>query len=82
MVNNVLFNEDAVIQITYLCLNRLTKPEGNNDGTVDLRRFFGECRIPTSDVREFAEVLSEITMGLKSQRREPSGRSWVCCGDN
>jgi serine/threonine protein kinase len=28
IVNNVLFNEDGVIQITDFCLNRLMKPEG------------------------------------------------------
>jgi hypothetical protein len=39
------------------------KPEGNSSGMVDVGGFFGECRIPTSDVRAFAEVLSEIIMG-------------------
>jgi serine/threonine protein kinase len=62
-VNNVLFNEDGMIQITYFCLNRLMKPEGNSGGIVDVGGFFGECCMPISDVRAFAEVLSEITMG-------------------
>jgi serine/threonine protein kinase len=62
-VNNVLFNEDGVIQITNFCLNRLMKPEGNSSGIVDVGGFFGECCMPTSDVHAFTEVLSEITMG-------------------
>jgi tRNA A-37 threonylcarbamoyl transferase component Bud32 len=61
-VNNVLFNEDGVIQITYFRLNRLMKPEWNSNGIVDVRGFFEECCMPTSDVRAFTEVLSEITM--------------------
>jgi hypothetical protein len=39
------------------------KPEGNSGGRVDVEGFFGECWMPTSDVRAFAEILSEITMG-------------------
>jgi serine/threonine protein kinase len=61
-VNNVIFNEDGMIQITNFCLNRLMKPEGNSSGIIDAGGFFGECYMPTSDVREFAEALSEITM--------------------
>jgi hypothetical protein len=62
-VNNVLFQEDGVIQITYFCLNRLMKPEWNSNGIIDVGGFFGEYCMPTSDVRAFTEVLSEITMG-------------------
>jgi hypothetical protein len=53
IVTSVRFNEDGVIQITDFCMNHLMNPEGNSDG---------ECRMPTSGVRAFAEVLSEITM--------------------
>jgi hypothetical protein len=30
---------------------------------VDMEGFSGDCWMPTSDIREFAEILSEITMG-------------------
>jgi tRNA A-37 threonylcarbamoyl transferase component Bud32 len=49
-VNDVLFNEDGVIQITYFCLNHLMKPEWNSSGIVDIGVFFGEYCMPTSDV--------------------------------
>jgi hypothetical protein len=39
------------------------RPEGNSDVIVGVGGFFGECWMPTSDVRAFAEVLSEITIG-------------------
>jgi hypothetical protein len=39
------------------------KPEENSGRIIDMGGFFGECWMPTSDVRAFAEVLSEITMG-------------------
>jgi serine/threonine protein kinase len=71
-MNNALFNEDGVIQITNFCLNRLMKPEGNSDGMVDVGGFSGKCCMPTSDVRAFTEVVSEITMGgskVKGMRR-------------
>jgi hypothetical protein len=38
-------------------------PEGNSSGIVDVGQSFAECWIPSSDVRAFTEVLSEITMG-------------------
>jgi serine/threonine protein kinase len=42
-VNNVFLNENGVIQIADVCLNRLMKPEGNSGGMVDIGGFFGEC---------------------------------------
>jgi hypothetical protein len=63
IVNDVLFREDGVIQITNFCLNRLMKLERSSGGIVDVGWFFGEYCMPTSDVRAFTEVLSEITMG-------------------
>jgi hypothetical protein len=53
-VNKVPFNEDGVIQITNFCFNRLMRRERNSGG---------ECWMPTSDVRAFAEVFSELAMG-------------------
>jgi tRNA A-37 threonylcarbamoyl transferase component Bud32 len=38
-VNNVIFNEDGVIQIKNVCLNRFMKPEGGGDGMVDVEAF-------------------------------------------
>jgi serine/threonine protein kinase len=67
-VNDVLFNEDGVMQITYCCLNDLLNPEGNGDGIVEAKGLFLECYMPTSDVRAFAEVLSEITMGVQESK--------------
>jgi hypothetical protein len=74
-VNNVLLNENGVIQITYFCLNRLMKPEWNSGGMVDVGWFFGECCMPTSDVRVFAKIVSEITMG--GSRVEGARRPYV-----
>jgi serine/threonine protein kinase len=74
-VDNVLFNEDVVIQITDFCLSRLIKPEGNSSGIVDVGGFFGQYCMPGSDVRVFAEVLSEITMDGSKVRGELSGSS-------
>jgi hypothetical protein len=82
-VDNVLFNENRVIQITHFYLNRLMKLEWNSSGMVDIGGFFRECCMPTSDVRAFAEVSFRNHNGwFRSERREPSGRSWIYCGDN
>jgi hypothetical protein len=62
-VNTVLLNEDGVVQITDYCLNHVMKPEGNSRGMIDVGGFLGDCWMPTSDVRAFAEILLEISMG-------------------
>jgi serine/threonine protein kinase len=61
-VNNVLFEEDGVTQITYFYLNRLMKPEWNSSGMIDVGGFFGECYMPISDFRAFTQILSKITI--------------------
>jgi hypothetical protein len=38
-------------------------PECDSGGMVDVGGIFGECWMPTSDVRAFAEIFSEITIG-------------------
>jgi serine/threonine protein kinase len=81
-VNNVLFNDDGVVQITHFCLNRLMKPEGNIDGIVDMGGLFGECLMPTSGCPGFCrKSLRDLNRWFKSRRCESSGRSWICYGN-
>jgi serine/threonine protein kinase len=61
--NNVLLDGSGVIQIADFCLISLRDSEGQNRVMIDNGGFFGADWSPIADIRAFARLLSEITIG-------------------
>jgi hypothetical protein len=70
--NNVLFDDDGVVQICDFCVQSLSEVGGNSEAIAEVGGFSGENWRPDADVREFAELLSQIVIGGSSEESRTS----------
>jgi hypothetical protein len=78
-MDNILFDEDGIVQISDFCMNSFAGVEGDQDVRPNVGGFWGEDWMSKADVCAFARILSTIVVGVSADPgvRDPSVPSFV-----
>jgi hypothetical protein len=65
--DNVIFNDERLIQICDFCVKSLSEVGDNSEAIAEVEGFSGEDWRPAADVKAFAELLSQIVIGVSAK---------------